>query len=389
MMLFVLASCGGHSIVTTKPIDIVIPPELAKAFEVSEMPAAPTEPLALPEAEKPTRHPKKRKERNPKKKLELTSAKGPAGPEAIAGPGSTRFPIPNRRPLLDPLVVGEKIWMDVTWLNTKAGEFELEVLPHKIMNGRKVYDLKGTARTSDLFSLVYKAEDWVESFVDYEGWFPYKFVLHGDETKHIRNNMELFDHGARKQFVAVYDNRIQKNEIVEEKGFKDLTPLSQDALSAIYFVRTLKFEEGKVLKFPMTTNGSQWETEVTVLGREEVSTKMGFLRAFKTKVETRFKGVLQQQGDTFMWFSDDEFKYLLRFEAKVKIGWVAGITRLIEPGKASGDMPAPNPGMKFKEDSTSRGGGSATGRETAEASGKRHVWFHQLIESVASAVKKK
>ncbi|MBI3558568.1 MAG: DUF3108 domain-containing protein [Deltaproteobacteria bacterium] len=296
------------------------------------------------------------------------------------------FPIPNRRPPFDPLVVGEKIWMDVTWLNTKAGEFELEVLPHKVMNGRKVYDLKGTARTSDLFSLVYKAEDWVESFVDYEGWFPYKFILHGDETKHIRNNLELFDHGAKKQYVAVYDNRIQKNEIIEEKGFKDLTPLSQDSLSAIYYVRTLKFEEGKVLRYPMTTNGSQWELEVTVLGREEVSTKMGYMKAFKTKVETRFKGAIQQQGDAFMWFSDDDFKYLLRFEAKVRIGWVSGITRLIEPGKKLETPSEPTPGTKPRDESATS---SLGGRESAEAGGKRHVWFHQLMESLSSGVKKK
>lgn len=397
MIFFALGGCGGRQVVATKPSDISVPPELEKAFEVKEMQAmqaAPSQgsiaPVA-PEIVLKKKSPKKKKDKKKKGSAQdvaqaNASPQGAAG-DALAGPGEISFQIPNRRPEVDPIWVGERVWMDVTWLNTKAGEFELQVLPFKIMNGRKVYDFKGIAKTSELFSLIYKAEDWVESFVDYEGWFPYKFVLHGDETKHIRNNIELFDHGAKKQYVHVHDNRVQKGEIHEEKGFKDLTPFSQDSLSAIYYVRTLKFEEGKTLRFPMTTNGSQWETEITVLGREEVNTKMGYLRAFKCKVETRFKGVLQQQGDTFMWFSDDQHKHLLRFEAKVRIGWVAGVAKKIElgaPEQSSGTTVNPAvdklPGKGLKAD-------PKTSSNSAPSSGKRRLWFRQLIDSMSGTKK--
>ncbi|MBI3544188.1 MAG: DUF3108 domain-containing protein [Deltaproteobacteria bacterium] len=379
----------------TKPVDMSIPPEIAKAFEVKELPAVAAAPAATgpsAKAEAPASKRKKKTRKRHAKDDKKAEAEGVAG---IAGPGNMDFVIPNRRPQNDPICVGEKLWMDVTWLNTKAGEFELEVLPHKVMNGRKVYDLKGTARTSELFSLVYKAEDFVESFVDFEGWFPYKFLLHGDETKHIRNNLELFDHGARKQYIATYDNRVQKGEIVEDKGFKDLTPLSQDSLSAIYYVRTLPFEIGKVLRFPMTTNGNQWETEVSVLGREEVSTKMGYMKAFKTKIETRFKGVLQQQGDAFMWFSDDERKYLLRFEAKVRIGSVVGVTRKIETGVSPDGSTPPLPqgpsgkATEAKDDATKTSGVNPGDRGDPNQRGRHRKWFHELLESVSSAVKKK
>lgn len=390
-----LSACGGRKVVPTKATEIALPPELAKAFEVKEIAPA----LAATQPEKPAEEPKSKKKKGEKRKGEKKKkvAKGkpaeaqPApvteGVAGIAGPGNMNFKIPNRRPEKDPIWVGEKVWMDVTWLNTKAGEFELEVLPFKVMNGRKVYDIKGIARTSELFSLVYRAEDWVETFVDYEGWFPYKFVLHGDETKHVRDHLELFDHGAKKQYVAIHDNRIQKNEIHEEKGFKDLIPLSQDALSALYYVRTLKFEEGKELRFPMTTSGSQWETIVTVLGREEVNTKMGYLKAFKTKIETRFKGSLQQQGDAFMWFSDDERKILLRFEAKVRIGWVAGITKRIEPGMPEGmSNPAATepPAVKDASGPTGAPGGAAgiSSEPMPPQKGRHRGWFKTLLESV-------
>lgn len=385
LLLIALGGCGGRKVVATKPVDMTIPAELAKAFEVKEMPQAAVKPVSAPteQPEQPKKSRKKERKKQPKKAQKKEQAKQ-------GEPGPAEFTIPNRRPEKDPIWVGEKVWMDVTWLNTKAGEFEIETLPHKEVNGRKVYDFKGTARTSELFSLVYRAEDWVESFVDYEGWFPYKFVLHGDETKHIRNNLELFDHPAKKQYVAVHDNRIQKGEIFEEKGYKDLTPLSQDSLSAIFYVRTLPFEVGKTIHFPMTTNGNQFETEVTVLGREEVQTKMGYLKAFKTKVETRFKGVLQQQGDAFMWFSDDDRKFILRFEAKVRIGWVAGVTKKIEPGVSPETISPPPVEVKPATDKSvqEKSTTSVDENDGLPKGAKRRKWFHELIESV-SAVKKK
>lgn len=347
----------------SKPAELEVPPELSKSFEVKEL------------AEKPKPVP-------PKKKVAAKKKKGTAVKKAVAGPAETEFAIPNRRPEKDPIWVGERILMDVTWLSTKAGEFTLEVLPFKELDGRKVYDLKGSARTSDLFALVYKAEDWVQSFVDFEGWFPYKFVLHGDETKHIRNHLELFDHAAKKQYVHIHDNRIQKNEVVEKKGFEELTPFSQDSLSAIYYVRTLKMNNGDLIKFPMTSGGKQFETEVTVLGREEVKTKMGYIKAIKTKVITRFQNVLQQKGDAFMWFTDDERKFPIRFEAKVRIGWVAGIAKKIEPGtppeeKKVGDQgpqPPPQPPNGGKQAIAPASGPMGDPRIP-----KRRIWFKNLL----------
>lgn len=322
-VFFLVGGCGG-SRPSQSTIESGVPEELVKAFEVTDTQVPESTAPTLPsEAEKVESKKEKKKQ---KKKAKKKKKKAVKKKEESKG-----FLIPYRRPANDPVWVGEKVWMDVTWLGATAGEFLLEVLPFKYLKGRKVYHFKGTAKTSSIFSLIYRAEDWIESFVDFEGWFPYKFRLHGDESRHIRNNLELFDHGAKKQYVYIHDNRLS-NGIHEEKGYKDLKPLSQDSLSAVYYVRTQNLEVGKTIKFPMTTSGSQWDTDIKVLEREEIRTGMGYRRALKTKVETRFNGVLQQQGDQFIWFSDDPRHFLLRFEAKVKIGWISGIATKIEPG---------------------------------------------------------
>ncbi len=310
--LVLFTHCKGKHVETVKPTkELEVPKELEKAYEIKDVEQVfPQDSLSLD--------------------TDATASERVKATKAGSKKSKTALGAPSRRPERDPIIPGEKIWMDVTWLSTKAGEFLLEVLPFKAIKNRKVYHLKGTAKTSDLFSLVYKAEDWVESFIDFEGWYPHKFILHGDETKHLRNHLELFDHQAKKQYVHIYDYRIHKKEVHEEKGYKDLIPFSQDALSALYYVRTQKIDVGNVIKFPMTTGGNQWETEVHVIKKEDVSTKMGYRKAIKTKVLTKFKGVLQQQGDSFIWYSDDELKAPLRFEAKVRIGWVSGIVKKIE-----------------------------------------------------------
>lgn len=383
LIVFVLAvtGCCGRKVVVTKPVDLSIPPDLAKTFEVKEFSADQAAVKSVSLVSNPQTASKKKKARKAKDdKVEAQDIVPQIDKNGVpiikAGtPDSIltlNTAVPNRRPKIDPIWIGEKIWMDATWLSmAKAGELVLEVLPYKEINGRKVYDFKGAAKTSDLISLVYKAEDWIESFVDYEGLFPYRFIMHGDETKHIRNTLELFDHGAKKQYVHIHDNRIQQGEIHEEKGYKDLTPFSQDTISSIYYARTLDYPDGAVVRFPTTTGGSQFETQLTVVAREELSTPMGKMRAIKTKVETRLRGVLQQQGDAYIWLSDDDRKFLLRFEAKVKIGWIAGITKQIEKGQV------PPPPVVVVEEKKQP--------ERIDSKGRKRRWFKDLIQQTNNA----
>lgn len=340
----------------SKPIELEIPSELATAFEVKDAGSG-------PKADVP---------------IEVKKEKGKKKTKKDAGQMAARPPkakYPNRRPEVDPLWVGEKVWMDVTWLNTTAGEFLLEVNPFKVINDRKVYDIKGTARTTDIFALIYKAEDTVQSYVDFEGWFPYKFVLQGNESRYLRNHLELFDHQANKQYVHVQDLKIASNEMKEKKGYHDLAPFSQDSLSALYYARTLKLEAGAVLHFPMTTQGKQWDLQLTVIGPEEIKTRMGYLRAIKTKIQTSFNGVLQQNGDAFIWFTEDARKFPVRFEAKVKIGWITGIAKKIETGQSS-----------TGETSGSDGNSSYLESKTKKRKG---FWFKDLIERDEAALKMK
>src|SRR5207302_331831 len=118
----------------------------------------------------------------------------------------------------------------------------------------------------------------------------------------------------------------------EIKDFFPITPFPQDSLSALYYLRTVPLPDGRVFSFPVVSEGKNWEAVVTVLARETIQTPMGKVRAIKLKPETKYQGILKKQGDSYIWLTDDDRRYLVRIEARVRIGTVVARLKRVEPG---------------------------------------------------------
>lgn len=241
------------------------------------------------------------------------------------------FIIPNRRPSVDPIWLGEEHVFDITYFGMGAGEFKLRVEPYKVINERKVYHVRGEAKSSSVFNLFYRVNDSLETFFDYEGLFSHRFHLVLDESKQTRDSLELYDSEKKETYYWNRWNHYKKG-YTETKKFSPIPAFAQDSLSALYYLRTLPLKDGAVYTFPVVSEGKHWEAVVTVIGREQMETPMGRVRTIKVKPETKFKGVLQKKGDSYIWLTDDERRYVVRIEAKVKIGTVVGDLKRIEPG---------------------------------------------------------
>jgi len=92
--------------------------------------------------------------------------------------------------------------------------------------------------------------------------------------------------------------------------------------------------EGSVISFPVISEGKNWDAVVTVIGRETIDSPMGRVRAVKLKLETKYQGILKKQGsgDNHIWLTDDDRRFMVRLEAKVKIGTIVGRLKRMEPG---------------------------------------------------------
>jgi hypothetical protein len=146
--ILVVSACAGKPparVDSTAELPKELSGDLQTRFEVKEVAPSPS-PSPSPSVEpspEPT-PPHHRKKRHHKKAPE---------PEPSPSPSpSVAFEYPNRRPVNEPIWVGESLTYDVKYFGLRAGEFTLTVLPFKSVDNRKVYHIQGTAKTEALFS---------------------------------------------------------------------------------------------------------------------------------------------------------------------------------------------------------------------------------------------
>jgi hypothetical protein len=332
----------------TKELPKELPPEYQEKFEIRDagdvvtpapQPSASPSPSPTPRPKpaKPPRKPRRARGKHPAPEVSPSSAPGlnpspiPAAQATAPDEAVPSFAWPHRRPAREYFWVGEKLTYDITYFGMVAGDFTTEVLPLKVINNRKVYHARGTAKSSSVFSLFYKLNDSLETFFDYEGLFSHRFHILLDESKQSRDSLELYDSEKAQTY---YWNRWNHKTrgYTETKDFFPIRPFPQDSFSALFYLRTLPLKTGEVYTFPVVSEGKTWDAVVTVVGRGEMDTPVGRLKVIKLKPETKYQGILQKRGDSYLWLSDDDRRFLVRLEAKVKIGTVVGQLKKIEYG---------------------------------------------------------
>lgn len=318
--LLFLAACAGKStngptVPTAK--DFEVPAGLADQFDVKETTSTPPAPPAPPP--QPVAEVKKgQKAKTPKGQKAMPAARLPESPKATL--------IPNRWTMTPFLQAGERTLFDITYFGATAGQLELRILPSKVIAGRLSYHFRAVATSTSVFALFYRVNDVAESFMDTEGLFSHKYSLKLDETRQQRDVLELYDYGKKK---AYYWSKweLQGKEPRNEQSEIAIDTFTQDGLSSFFFVRTLPLEVGKVYEFPVVNNGKLRTVRVTVVAKEELTTRIGTFPALKLKPEVVLDGVLQNNGDSFMWISDDAQRRLLKVDAKIRVGSVIAYLR--------------------------------------------------------------
>lgn len=313
-----LAACSGKPVVQkVEGGTDSLPSDLRSKFEVvsSDTPAPKPSPSPTPEPRGKRKHQKR------------ASAKRVEKPKAAAP-----FVFLSRRPKADPIWVGEKETLEVTYIGLAAGDFTMEALPPKKIGDRDVYHLKGTVKSSAVLNLFYRLDDMIESFWDYEGLFSHRFHMTLDETKQTRDVLELFDPQAKKAFYWNRRNQPDKPP-VESKEYFDMVPFAQDSLTAVYYLRTLPLRDGETYTFPVVSEGKGWDCVVTVMRRQMMDTPLGRVQTVVVAPQTRYNGVLKQEkGEGMIWLTDDDRRFVIRLEAKVKIGTILAQAKKIELG---------------------------------------------------------
>lgn len=238
----------------------------------------------------------------------------------------------QRRPLVDPFKVGEKVIHEVSYLGATAGELVLWVKPYAIVNGRKNYNFFIDIKSTSFFSSVYAVDDQVQTYVDFENLVPGVFKLNIRDSGQVKEARSYFDFNTLK--ADYWEHRYTKKSGHEEKKLNwSILPYSQNPFSAIFYMRVFKWNVGKEYSFRVADDEKNVVFKAKALEKTKLKTDAGTFDAIKLKAEVVSRGNLAKASDFFMWLSDDERKYVLRIEVKLPIGSLVSEVIEIKEGK--------------------------------------------------------
>ncbi len=205
--------------------------------------------------------------------------------------------------------VGEYLRFNVKYGFLKAGVAVMEIPELKTTSERQSYRIRFEVNSVGLFSLFYKVEDRYETWVDEQGIFPWRY------EQHIREG------GYRRDVEAEFD---QVNHVARtEQGEFPIPPYVHDVVSALYYVRTLNFDNsrpGEKTFLQQFYKDSTYTLAVKFLGRQTVKVGAGKFRCIIVEPLVEAGGLFKKSGRIIIWMTDDERKIPVKVKTKVPVG---------------------------------------------------------------------
>ena len=195
------------------------------------------------------------------------------------------------------------------------------------VDGHHCYKMVTTAKSNSVVSTFFKVRDRVESFMDVGGLYSRRFEKHLREGKYIKDEVVHLDQCARLAFYADGDTT-------------EIRPGTQDALSSLYFVRTLDLEVGRLLAFPNHSGKKNYPMRVRVLGREKVKTPAGKFNCVVVEPRMKSEGIFKHRGRLTVWLTDDDKKMPVKMKSSVTIGSITAELIRWKQGRPLAELPA-------------------------------------------------
>lgn len=217
---------------------------------------------------------------------------------------------------------GEKLTFTVRYGVIKAGEATMEVEEIVPIGERNAYKIVSAARSAKTFDFIFKVRDRVESWVDTQGIFSWKF------NKMLREGSYKYDllveyHQAYGK-AAVQTIRYHDDEPLQvkkqEKFDIEIPPYVLDILASFYYVRTQDLTVGMPVYLTNHDNKKVYDLKVIVQRKEIVQVKAGKFRCIIVQPKLLGEAIFKQKGELWVWLSDDQYKIPVQMKSAVFVG---------------------------------------------------------------------
>ncbi len=238
----------------------------------------------------------------------------------------------GRRPIRDPFRVGEKVTLNVTYFNVVAGTLEIMVKPMVEVNGINAYQFEVTAKSNSLFNRIYAVDDKAITFMSYDEMVPLSLSITLKESKQLAEARTFIDWKTNK--ATYWRKKVTKEKGEENKKLEwNVLPFSQNVVSALFYLRTFSWDVGRDLAFRVADEGKNIVFRGEVIRKEKLKTEIGVLDTLVLKPHLTVDGVFKPVGDILFWMTDDDRKFIVRIESKIKIGTMVAKLKSLEKGQ--------------------------------------------------------
>jgi hypothetical protein len=217
---------------------------------------------------------------------------------------------------------GEKVFLDINYMGVSTGKIVLSTMDPIYIGDKKAFHFNAIVKTADYYRYLYELDDTVDSYLSVERNIPLKFSLIQRESDKDIDDLQLFDLSELKTYAFYKKKTDEKTK--KKKKVKYIPSHYVDPLSVIYFIRGLPMVKGKSYDIPIMNQGKIIFLNATVVGTSTIETKIGKKDAYVVKASSKYSGDTLKSGDMTFWFSTDDKRIFLKFEAKIKIGSISG-----------------------------------------------------------------
>lgn len=213
------------------------------------------------------------------------------------------------RPTPAPFGPGEVFTYSVEYGFINAGKAFLAVVGIDTLSGIPSYHVRSRAESNPTFSTFFRVDDRVDSFIDVYGLSTLRMEKHLREGSYRKDLEADFDTGKSLAYYADGDT-------------VELIPDANDALGALYRLRTLELAVGKVIAIPSHDNKKNYPLEIRVLRKERIKVPAGRFSCYVLEPYLKDEGIFKAKGKMNIWVTDDERMMPVLVRTKVIIGSV-------------------------------------------------------------------
>ncbi|HTN53550.1 MAG TPA: DUF3108 domain-containing protein [Anaeromyxobacter sp.] len=181
------------------------------------------------------------------------------------------------------------------------------------------------ARTSGVAEF-FEVREQIASVVDIATGLPRSFTLDALEGTYRHHDTTRFRREEGKATVREQGKYDNTKEI-------EVPPGALDFLAMVFRLRALSLEPGATHEFDVLAGTQVSHVRSEVVGRETVKTPAGQFPAVKVRVPTGFTGTFSEKDPTYVWFSDDARRIVVRLSTHFAIGRAQADLASYQPGR--------------------------------------------------------